>query len=349
MKNKEVFVIVPTLNPNIKIMDKFIDELKNTFSNIVVINDGCEKKYDKYFETLEKEKIIVLKHVVNLGKGRAIKGATNYIFNKYDDCKVIVTADCDGQHTVKDILNCGQVALKNPDSLVIGVRDFKKSIVPWKSRCGNVITRNIFKIFIGLNISDTQTGLRAMSKKIALKFMNVGGERYEFETNTLIDCKIDDIKIIEEKIDTIYLDNNKESHFNPVKDSIMIYKLFAKYLFSAGSSFILDILLFTLFFKLLKNNDINNYILLGTILARIISSLYNYLINKKLVFKKFSSSSLIKYFVLVVIQMFVSGLLVNYVSLLMSFITPVIIKIVIDVFIFIINFIIEREWVFKNK
>lgn len=344
-----VFVILPTLNPNEKIMSSFIDDLMKEFKNIVVVNDGSNEKYDKYFELLKKKNIIVLKHYINLGKGRGLKTAINYILNNYDKCDVIVTADSDGQHSVKDIKKCAKESLINPKKYILGCRDFDKSNVPFKSKFGNKITRNIFKLFIGLNISDTQTGLRAMSRWLAPKFLETKGERYEYETNTLIECKTKDISIKEVPIDTIYIDNNSESHFNPVKDSIIIYKLFIKYIFASLSSTLVDLVLFAFLLGIFNKTTFSYSIILSTIIARIISCLYNFKINEKLVFKKVNKTSIIKYFVLVFVQMFVSGIAVNYLCINLFNTNPVWIKLVVDLVIFIVNFFIQREYVFNSQ
>ena len=75
--------------------------------------------------------------------------------------------------------------------------------------------------------------------------LTVKGDRFEYETNMLIETMNKKIPIIEVPIETIYLENsNSESHFNPVKDSFEIYKLFFKFILAGLSSFILDYLLF---------------------------------------------------------------------------------------------------------
>ena len=197
-------------------------------------------------------------------------------------------------------------------------------------------------LFTGLKISDTQTGLRVMSKEVATYLLNVKGERYEYETNVLLATKRLDISITEEKIGTIYLNNNKESHFNPIKDSIEIYKLFMKYIISSLSSFILDILLFTIFIKL------TNEVITSSVISRIISSIYNYLINKNLIFKNSDNKSIIKYYLLVIIQLVISTTITKVLNNCIK-LNIVIIKILVDTFIFIINFVIQREIVFKKN
>ncbi len=344
---EDAIILIPVFNPDEKIMDNFLNELSKKYKNIVFINDGSSKVHDEYFKKLET-KYPIIKHYKNYGKGRGIKNGLNYILNNYKDFNAIIIADCDGQHSVSDITKCYEETLKNNNSLILGVRDFNKSNVPLKSRFGNKLTRNIFKIFVGLNISDTQTGLRGMSKTIAEEMLDISGERYEYETNTLIACKNKDINIIEVPISTIYIDNNRTSHFNPIKDSILIYKLFIKYIVVALSSFFIDILLFSLFLTAYDNIGIASSIVFSTLTARIISALYNYLINAKLVFKKMNKTSLIKYGLLVICQMFVSAFIVSYMCKHV-FISPVILKIIIDAIIFVINFIIQREFIFKRK
>ena len=114
-----------------------------------------------------------------------------------------------------------------------------------------------------------------------------------------------------------------------------------KYFFSSVSSFVIDILLFTLFNYVLKN------ILIATIIARIMSSLYNYLVNSRLVFKSYTKTSIIKYYCLVIIQMFVSAFLVSTFSNLLVNLNDTIIKFFVDVFIFVVNYFIQKEVVFK--
>ena len=186
---KNVFVIIPTLDPDEDIMNKFLIELEKEFKNILVVNDGSNKAHNKFFESLEKRGIIVLKHYENLGKGRGLKTAFNYILNEFPKIDGAVSADSDGQHSVKDIKKCAEELLKHPNELILGVRNFELDNVPPRSKFGNVVTRNIFKFFIGLDISDTQTGLRGFSRKLMTEFLTTNGDRYEYETNMLIECK----------------------------------------------------------------------------------------------------------------------------------------------------------------
>ena len=346
----DVCLIIPAYNPDEKLFLDFLEHAYAYFSKIIVINDGSKEEFDSVFEKIQKkyEHIKILKHSINLGKGRALKTAFNEYLNNYKNCIGIVQADCDGQHCIEDVINCAKALKENQKSLILGVRDFNDKNVPKKSKYGNKITRSIFKLFIGINIKDTQTGLRAIGNNNLKAFIATKGERYEYETNILIDCKSNNIEIIEVPIQTIYIEKNQTSKFNPIKDSVAIYKLFGKYIFASLSAFVIDIILFNILIKFFTNIQINDKIIYSTIIARIISSLYNFKINAKMVFKNLNKDSFIKYIVLVLIQMLVSAFSVNILSKLV-FINVTIIKIFVDMVIFMVNFIVQREIVFKNK
>lgn len=114
-------------------------------------------------------------------------------------------------------------------ALVLGVRKVGREM-PFKSRWGNRITRMIFRLLCGADISDTQTGLRAFRIELMDKMCQVSGERYEYEMNVLMEMVKSNIPIIEVPIHTIYRNQrNSTSHFHTIRDSVRIYKdLFGK-------------------------------------------------------------------------------------------------------------------------
>lgn len=347
---EDIVIIIPSYKPDKEIMMEFIQKLKNKFTNIIVVDDGSGKEYTQFFESIKNEEITVLKHYINFGKGRGIKTAFNYVLNNYPNIVGAITADCDGQHYIEDIIKCAEKLKEEPQKLIIGTRNFDEKQVPFKSRFGNKLTRSIFSTFVGIKITDTQSGLRAFGKSTMETFLQTSGERYEYETNMLIDCKEKEIEIAEVPISTVYIRNNSLSHFNPIKDSIMIYKLFMKYIISSLSSFILDIILYAAFASLLPKISFGaiTEIVVATVIARIISASYNFIINSKMVFKNKNKDSIIKYFILCGIQMFISAFVVSELFKLLH-VNSTLIKVIVDTIIFIINFVIQREWVFKKK
>lgn len=122
------------------------------------------------------------------------------------------------------------------------------------------------------------------------------------------------------------------------------YQTFIKYIFFAITSFLLDICLFKIIYI------VSNNIIIASYLARLVSSVYNYLVNKKIVFSynKKRDNSFIKYFSLAVLNVTLSGVLVTFVYDKMSF-DVTLIKISIDSLIFVINYFIQKILIFKNE
>lgn len=126
---------------------------------------------------------------------------------------------------------------------------------------------------------------------------------------------------------------------------------FIKYVFSAGFCFAVDLILFTIFNFIFKEK-ITFSILLATVLARIISSCVNYLLNKNRVFnyennKKIDSKTIFQYFCLVIIQMLVSSLTVTLIYKKTSF-NESLIKIPVDCVIFLVNFFVQKNFIFNK-
>ncbi len=343
-------VIIPAYEPDEKLIKLIDDLLLKDISTVVVVNDGSEKAaYGRIFDQVKERGAVVLEHAVNMGKGRALKTAFNYCLNEYPDLLGVITADSDGQHSPECIKNCMKALVENKDALILGVRNFDESGIPARSVLGNKITSKVMKFLVGVSISDTQTGLRGISTDFMKYLLTEKGERFEFETNMLLDAKELGIEIKEVPIRTIYLEENKSSHFNPIKDSFRIYAIFFKFLFSSLSSSVVDIALFSLFCVLFKNvQSAIGYIMLSTILARILSATYNFTINYKLVFKgkKSGYKAAVRYLILAVCIMLLSGLFVNTLHNVFYMVPEFVVKIPVDCLLFLLSFFVQREIVY---
>lgn len=347
---KDVSVVLPSYKPDEKLRGVVHGLINSGFEDIIVVDDGGGEAYNHFFDEIRPlPQVTVLVHEVNRGKGRALKTAMEYyIANRQGPG--IVTADGDGQHVPSDIKACAEKMLETK-SAILGVRDFSKPDVPPRSKMGNRITSFMFLTACSLKISDTQTGLRAIPAEYLPILSKTAGDRYEYETNMLLDFGKNNIPFGEVEIQTVYIDENATSHFDPIKDSIRIYKQILKYILSSVGSFVIDNLLF--FILKLIFGTIGGAIVICTVIARIVSSIFNYIFNKKLVFgsKGSTGKTLMKYYALCIPQMLVSAGLVTLVSELVSaeaawLIT--LIKILIDTVLFICSYVIQKKWVFKN-
>ena len=301
----------------------------------------------------------ILTHEVNRGKGRALKTAFEYCIKNREGYIGVVTVDGDNQHQADDIMNCCE-AMASQDKVVLGVRTFDGDDVPFKSRFGNNLTSFVFKAMCGLAISDTQTGLRAIPYKYLQTFCDIEGERFEYETRMLLEFKRSSIPYMEVPIKTVYIEENASTHFNPVKDSIKIYKVIFRYTFSATAlkyvlsslaSWVIDNLIFNLLDIFLVMFTISLRLLLSTVVARTISSVFNFTMNRKHVFKsdKDVKAAAVRYYILWFCQMAVSYLLVFlFTKMFMLGTTAVgITKIIVDVVLFVVSYNIQKRWVFK--
>ena len=344
MKN---VILIPAYQPDFR-LNSLIDELNRALvaSVIVVVNDGSKPSCNEVFEKASKQDhVIVLTHDVNQGKGRALKTALEYC-QKRNDLDLFVTVDADGQHQTKDIINVLKGAEAYPEALVLGSRSFDESQVPLKSKLGNKITRLITSYLIGQKITDTQTGLRAFGRPAMEKFLKVPGERYEYEMNMLLYCGKLNIPIKEVVIETIYIDDNSASHFNPLLDSIRIYRQILTFSLISLLSTGLDIGVFTLFVYTLKGVDV---ILYATVIARLISVNFNFLMNKTVVFKSKQQwfEHMWKYYTLALFQMLTSYFLVKSVYTLFEK-NVVLIKIAVDITLFLVSYQIQKLVIFRK-
>lgn len=348
----DLSIIIPSYNPDEKLI-KVVEGLKEKgFHDMIVVNDGSDAAHQEPFSKLDGE-CTIIHHKENKGKGRALKTAFSFCLENRKRTLGVITVDGDNQHKPEDVYACGKALLEKKDSLVLGCRDFSGADVPKKSKYGNTITKGVFRVFCGLKISDTQTGLRAISRDRLAELLAIKGERYEYETNMLLEAKDLEIPITEVPIQTVYINDNESSHFHPVRDSIKIYGIIIKFFMNSMASTGIDLLLFFLASLLFERLRMPQAALIfaATAVARICSSLFNYKVNRKIVFGKGTTYSIVKYYILCVCQMLVSAGIVSLLStafLAGSFISTVI-KAITDTCLFFISFRIQKNWVFKKQ
>lgn len=355
---KDVYIIIPSLSPDGKLLDLLADLRNAGFSRVVVINDGSTADYDLFFQAARIEYgCTVLTHAVNQGKGRALKTAFNYLLSECPDCRAAVTVDSDGQHLINDIRRVAQETLDYPEALIMGCRDFSDANhnIPARSRFGNVTTSRVLRLLCGITLSDTQTGLRGFSPHTMRLFLRTKGERFEYEMNMILDAKENGIPLREIPIETVYIEENRTSHFSPLKDSLRIYAVFAKFIVASFSSFLLDMGLYVLIMWLIGLAEPtllkSQAIFVATILARVLSALFNYFVNKNQVFKNPGKhgGTMLRYGVLCVCQMLLSAYGTSWLYSLLQWKSTAFIKLVVDGLLFLVSFRIQRGWVFKKK
>ena len=278
---RQIVVLIPAYEPGEKLAETLL-ELSFAGVDAVVVDDGSGADWAVLFSQASKIAHLIT-HAENRGKGAALKTGLEYIRKSYPADAVVVTADADGQHLTADILSTARFACENPGALILGVRDFGAG-TPLRSRFGNIITRRVFSASTGVKVSDTQTGLRAFSADMIPLLLSVGGERYEYEMNVLLECAGKHIPIREIPIKTVYFSNNSASHFHPLRDSFLIYRELLKFAASSLTGFVVDYGLYSLLVSVTGSLGAISAPL-SNICARIVSASVNFTLNRQLVFR----------------------------------------------------------------
>ncbi len=362
-----VTVVLPSLDPDEKLNAAVDGLLAAGFTDLILVDDGsAADRREPFQRATERPEVTLLTHEVNRGKGRAMKTAFAYVLKHRPDSAGVVTVDGDGQHRPEDVLACAG-RMEAEDAVILGCRDFGAPGVPWKSRAGNRLTSLVFRVLCGLRISDTQTGLRAIPRKYLPLMLQVEGERYEYETGMLFALKRDGVPFTEQRIGTVYLDGNASSHFNPVRDSLKIYRVIVKelerrpekkpfplFLASSGTAALIDYGLFTLLdFLMGTGTGRGARLFIATFAARAASSLFNFTVNRAVVFRSDApvGRSLGRYYALCAVQAVSSFALVFLLSALFRA-GPGLesgLKILVDCLLFLLSYQIQRRYVFRRE
>ncbi len=358
----KISVVLPSLDPDEKLVAVIDGLLEYGFSDIILVNDGSKPENLHYFEdaAAQHPEIHLLHHEVNKGKGAALKNAFRWFLENRPDGYGVVTVDGDNQHHPADTRACCEHMLET-GHVVLGCRDFNQEDVPARSSFGNKTTSAIFKIFVGMTISDTQTGLRAIPREVLELLVDVYGDRFEYETNMLLAFKTNAIDFDEVKIRTVYIEENKSSHFRVIHDSWRIYKLilahFFRYTVSSLVSAVVDTVAYSLFTALF-GKMLQGFALTASagVGARVISSLLNFYMNKKLVFQTNvdTGKAMLRYYMLALPQMAAQVLLTQGVYALLGIsdsangLRTLIYAVVMTVLYF-LSYMIQQRWVFAPQ
>ncbi len=213
-------VLIPAYEPDCELI-KLTQQLKAEGFSVLTVDDGSGEKYRHIFDSV-KEYATVIALDKNSGKGAALKFGMRYIRSNMPDCEAFITCDADGQHKVEDVVRVANM-LDEKNSFVLTVRRRKKGI-PLRSKVGNDLSRFVYALLADKYLSDNQSGLRGFNIKHIDWLIEVEKDNYDYEMNVLFYAAKKSIKISTLMIESIYINNNASSHFNPIGDTIKIYK-----------------------------------------------------------------------------------------------------------------------------
>lgn len=344
-KYEKIVVVIPAYNPDEKLLDLLKQLQIAGFLHMILVNDGSSEDTDTIFQKAKEERgVHLLKHSVNLGKGRAYKTAFNYYIGQFPTSTGVVACDADGQHHIDDIRKCADMLLRYPDGIALGVRSFDMAGISFRSWFGNKCTSVVFRLFCGMDITDTQTGLKGIPNELTKIIIETPGERYEYETSVLLELHKRGVPVYQFDIKTIYIDENQSSHFHPLWDSIKIYRVILKYICASLVGTAVDYVVFLALSGICKN------IFILTYAGRVLSAVCNFTLNKKFVFQKKGNicGEVVKYMLLLFFSGTVSAVVVSWMHTSVH-LQLLFAKMITETMLFFFNYYVQKKYIFKNK
>lgn len=194
---EKIFIIIPAHNEE-TVIASVIKEVQNAgYPNIIVMDDGSK---DNTANQAEKTGVTVLTHMINRGKGAAVK--TGIEAAKLLKADIIVTLDGDGQHNPKDIHRMIRKLHQGYD-IVLGSRLKNPTGMPKYKIIANILGNIFVYLLYGLWVTDSQSGFRAYSKN-AFSTINTKTDRYEYDSEVIFEIKRNKLKFIEIPIEVRY-------------------------------------------------------------------------------------------------------------------------------------------------
>jgi glycosyltransferase involved in cell wall biosynthesis len=342
-QNEAAVLVIPAYKPSPS-LPEIVNQLivSSLINHVVVVNDGSGLDYISIFDQLSvMADVTILHHMVNLGKGAALRTGFNFAGCVFPASVGVVTADADGQHLVPDILAVADALARNGRALVVGARQLEGDI-PFRSKFGNTVTRYVMRAVTGQRLHDTQTGLRGIPMDFIPILLKSTAAGYEFELDMLVTCKYTARQIREIPISTVYLDGNKSSHFNPLIDSMKIYFVLLRFMFVSFTTAILDNLVFFVALNLFP------HILLSQAIGRFCAGVFNYYVNKNSVFhsRRRNIIAVPRYWFSVAVFGALSYIIIQSLLAYTS-LTVVAAKLLAETVTFFFSFFVQRDFVFN--
>ncbi len=337
--------LIPAYNPDRQLL-QVVEALADSgeFEQIVVVNDGSRRDCERIFEEARAvESVTVLEHAVNLGKGAALKTGLNHVCCRYDQTTGIVTADADGQHLPADIIDVAAQLATHPQDLIIGARRFQGD-VPLRSRFGNGLTKFVFRTVIGCNLLDTQSGLRGIPLAFAKQLLRLNSAGYDFELDMLIQARNHCVPVRQLPIATVYEDGNKSSHFNPLRDSLMIYLVFLRFMFASMVTAVVGLTAYHVAHRLTAS------LLVSEIALCVVGVVVNFLLCREVVFR--SRRRLLPTFAKFLGLVCAVGVVSYFITWGLTELLPIGViaaRIVAALVLYLANFAVQRDFIFQMR
>jgi putative flippase GtrA len=342
--NKPI-IIIPAYQPNHK-FPKIVNKLMiDPDQRMIIVDDGSNGSSREIIDLIDEQndRIDVIHHAVNLGKGQALKTGFNHFLIKYADHSIgVVATDANGRHDVSDILKVSKALQDHPEALILGSQGFDKQ-APFMPRFANKIAIILFALATGVKLKDTQSGLRGIPTELLYELLHSNESGSDFELDMLVRGAKSNYKFLEIPIQDNHKSQNSGAYFNSLLDSFKLFFIFLRFSLISLVTAVIDYLIFSISYYFLGN------ILLSIILARLIAGTFQFISGKRLVFKSDNNfkQEFVKYILLVAVLMMLSYGVITPMVVYLKF-SPYLAKIIAEATIFFLSFAAQNLFVFSN-
>ena len=271
-------VLIPAYEPDEQLIP-LTKQLKEAGFGVVVVDDGSGPAYRHIFDSV-KANADVVSYANNRGKGAALKTGMAYIRDNKPEAEHFITCDADGQHRVEDVIRVNQ-QLHNGHKFVLTMRKQHKG-VPFRSKLGNSMSRIVYALLTKRYLSDNQSGLRGFHCSYIDWLVKVERDNYDYEMNVLYYASKKSIPVFTIPIEAIYINNNQSSHFQPVRDTVRIYRSLFKLAIGLPIGLLVSEILVGVASAVLDYR----YLLITVPSAGLVSYLVNEIVSRCFVFRK---------------------------------------------------------------
>ncbi len=226
--NNRVGIVIPVYNHGTRISDVVAKVVALGYP-LFVVDDGSTDETAEMLSVMNNEKITVITHPKNLGKGAALLSGFQAATKQ---CDWAVSIDGDGQHKAEDIVTLIQAIKKGRRAIIIGSRQgMDEKHVPWTSKFGRKFSNFWVWASGGPMVSDSQSGFRLYPLPEVLA-LTVQARRFQYEVEVLVIAHQHKIPVFETPVQVVYQKGAERiSHFHPWRDFLRNSATFSRLIF----------------------------------------------------------------------------------------------------------------------
>ena len=215
----KIVCLIPSFNEE-KTIGWLVKEARTYGFDCFVIDDGSS---DRTAQLAHENGAEVIINITNMGKGASLRKAFNLLAGR--EYEAVIILDGDGQHLPKDIAQFVDCYRTERPGIIVGNRMGRAKGMPFVRWITNGLMSFMISKMCRQWIPDTQCGFRLIDMNV-LKTLSLATEKFEIESEMLIEASRNGFKIRSVPITTVY--EGQYSAIHPIKDTIRFFQFVFK-------------------------------------------------------------------------------------------------------------------------